>query len=103
METITLDQAVKIFDSGEVFSVRFVKFDAKRQTGGDVREYKSVRASRPKLSNRSNSFPSAKKNQNHFDNFTRNVFLVLDGYTTTVVKKIHLLLVLKINDKILIL
>lgn len=103
MNTITLDEVLKIFNSGEIFSIRFVKFDAKRKTGGQIREFRHVVGSIHTTKKEQTSGAIQKKKQNHFDNMTRNVHLVLDGYPVEAVKSIHLNLILAINDKKMIL
>lgn len=101
--SITLDEVTKIMASGETFSVRFVKFDAKRKIGGQIREFKSVVGSLNSSKQLNPTGVPSKRAQNHFDNMTRNVFIVLGGYATETAKKIHLNLILEVNGRKLIL
>lgn len=106
MEVMNLQQVLDVFNSGEVFSVRYVSLDKKRKTGGKIIEMKSVVC--PKIKRNSTVTESkkvsvSKGTKNHFANATRTVQKVADGHVTSAVKSVHIFLILEVNGKKMVL
>lgn len=98
---IKLNEALKIMESGERFSLSFVTLDVKRKTGGKIRSFDSaVQAKKPKPE-KSNSVKtkSPKKNPNHWTNQTRPIKPVVDGIVSSQVRKVHIFLITEFNGK----
>ena len=102
-DTISLREATRIIDAGEVFTCTCVKYDRKRQTGGQLFE---ITAQLAKIATDRGDTPieaaeaKERKAQNHHVNFTRNVALVVDDIQTALIRKIHPPLMLTFNNKI---
>lgn len=92
-----LATALKVIDSGEVFSCKVVSFDARRKTGGEIKEYAELVGSRKIAERVKNPLPT--KAQNHFDNGTRNVLICTDGEPTAINRKIHIFFLLEVNGE----
>lgn len=105
MAKLRLNDALKIMDNGEVFSIEYVTFDKKRKTGGRIKYYPEAKLLKSAKSTISGSTKStsikAKKstNPNHWDNATRNIKILIDGVETSGNKKLHIFLILKLNGK----
>ena len=95
---MNLSEALKVTESGEIFSCKVVAFDHKRKTGGHIKFYPEL------VHSKSTDFiiPSTKsetKAQNHFENATRNFLKCANGQPTSVVRKIHIILMLEVNGQ----
>lgn len=104
METITLGEVLHAIDNGERFDIEFVKADRKRGTGGQIRTYigcvKESAIHNPASATRKQEQPvlaaaSGSKNPNHYENSTRNIYLLRERLT----KKVHIRLITKFNGK----
>jgi hypothetical protein len=94
-----LTQALKIIDSGEVFSCVVVSFDKARKKGGERIFHSELKVVSPKTKT---LLPKKIINQgakNHFDNFTRTCFSCINGEETAVFITIHIALMLEINSE----
>jgi hypothetical protein len=102
-DIISLRDATRAIDAGEVFTCTVVKYDRKRKTGGEIVELTAQLAAtaydRPHTKYESNKLEVARA-QNHHDNYTRNVCIVVEGTTTGMIRKMHPPLMLTFNDKI---
>jgi len=94
-----LAEALKIIESGKPFSCKVVTFDKKRGTGGKIREFAEVVYSQPEKSEQVPSSVAKPKAANHYDNFTRNVLICMNGIPSSVIRKLHLSLLLEVNGK----
>ena len=104
MEVLNLQQVLDVFNSGEVFSVRYVSLDKKRKTGGKIIEMKSVICPKRKPNApKSTKVSTSNGTKNHFDNATRTVQKVADGHVTSAVKSVHIFLILEVNGKKMVL
>ena len=105
MDSIKLNEALKIMESGEVFSIQFVTFDKKRKTGGYVKHYPEARLlqkedKKPVVKKSSSSSTARKtKNPNHWDNATRNIKVIVSGVESSGNKKLHIFLITMFNGK----
>lgn len=70
--------------------------DVKRGTGGKIKTDQLVITSYLKERNLQQSESKA---QNHFANATRNFYSVADNQVTSIIRKIHLYLILEINGR----
>ena len=98
MKSITLPEALKIIESGTLFSVKVISFDRKRTAqNGRILEYRQVR----KESAHQKAIGAKKEKMNripqHFEHFTRNVRIYADGIPSSSIVKIHPLLISEIN------
>ncbi|MFN0276748.1 MAG: hypothetical protein ACKVPJ_13460 [Chitinophagales bacterium] len=101
-EVIALAEILRIMDEGETFSIRWVKYDRKRDTGGDVVELKFAKKIGKNSEGDEKRFVATKKgkkvisrNPDHFKNFTRNIKNMANGKTI----KIHCRLITFFNGK----
>lgn len=102
MDVLSIQDALQIMESGKPFCVRFVSYDKSRKSGGSIKFFSELVTTRtasvhhPKLEKRNTP---ASKAQNHFENFTRNYFLCINGVETSVIKSLHVFGVLEVNGK----
>jgi hypothetical protein len=94
-----LAAALKIIDLGEVFSCKVVSYDAERKTGGQIKDYSELVISRKKAERDNTPLESTSKVQNHYEHFTRNTLKCVDGITTSIYCKIHILFLLEVNGE----
>ena len=99
-QTITLQDAISIMDTGTTFSLAFVTCDQKKQTGGEWIEIHNARkqpfSTARELRAAGKKVPKAKqlsKNPNHYENSTRNIILENGG-----MRKVHLQLITHFNN-----
>ena len=110
-EKISIPEMLLIMEEGEIFSMTVCSFDKNRKKGGQIIEfYEAVLLSekneakegnkkitshlkRP-LSNKEIIKP---KKPNHYQHYTRNIRLLTDGHPTSIIKKIHIPLVVEFN------
>lgn len=100
---ITLAEALRIYDSGEPFSICFVTADRKKGTGGELRYYaaaqKCVLSNMPANLLKRNGLPSTAginpRNPNHYEHKTRNLYVASTGE----IRKFHIKLVVAFNNK----
>lgn len=100
MDHIPFEEALKIIESGDVVSLKYVTYDHKRKTGGEIRILEQGMITTPKRNRvKTNTNASSTKAQNHYKSFTRNFFVCIDGERTASIKKIHLNFILELNGK----
>lgn len=93
---MSLAEALDVIESGNIFSCLVVSYDASRKTGGNKKYYEQlVHPKDPNLSAK----PSESKAQNHYVNATRNCLVCVDGEPTSVIRKIHIFLLLEVNGE----
>jgi len=89
--------------SGELFKIKFVSFDKKRNTGGIIKEYqakqnvkkeKKVSENLPGAAPKKNS-----RNPKHFKHATRSLKVYANGIETALIKKCHIDLIVEFNGK----
>jgi hypothetical protein len=99
---IRFEEAVKLVDSGAMIDVVYVKLDVRRKTGGQ-KTFATVQLATRKKTDSSNfetvKTSSNSKSPNHSENFTRNFFICQNGRATSAMKRIHLPLLLEINQQ----
>lgn len=99
-DSILFKDMIAYIDSGQPFSLSFVTYDKKRDTGGEwinvksavkfmskPAQQKSIDAAQP-------SFTSVSRNPKHFENATRNIKL-----KNGVIRKVHIRLIRLFNNK----
>lgn len=102
-DTILFKDMLTYLDSGQPFSLSFVTYDKKRDTGGEWinvksavkfmakgHQTKSIEAAQP-------SFTMLSKNPKHFENSTRNIKL-----QNGEIRKVHIRLIRLFNNKTVI-
>jgi hypothetical protein len=95
---MNLKQALDIIDSGLVFSLKVVKYDHRRKSGGELRFYSQLCATNPKKNWEKNVEKAAAKS-NHYDNGTRNCYKCIEGVDTSAIVKIHFVHILEVNGE----
>jgi hypothetical protein len=107
---ITVKQALFNMKTGEVFSLRVVSYDRKRKKGGEIDEYheavllreaeytdmKPARAMTPIEAMKTRL---DRRDPNHQDFKTANIRILQNGHPTSLIKKIHLPLLVEFNGK----
>jgi hypothetical protein len=102
VETIRLAEALERMETAEVpFTLRFVKYDKRRKTGGQVVEWANCRLSRPRRPRTMRQLAEQAAGQaartggaqRHYRNSTRN--LVVGNSTQR--RKVHIWLLLALN------
>ena len=99
---MNLSAALAIINSGAPFRCSYVSFDKKRKTGGALKNETLVITSAPD-SERKQQPETVSKAQNHHENATRNFYVVADNVVTSVIRKVHIILILEINGNKLML
>lgn len=96
MSTMRFEEALKIIESGQVFTMSYVQFDKRRKTGGKLRQIEAIST---KSSQTESTLITEKTagSQNHYKNFTRNFYQCIEGEPTASVKKVHCLLIVEVN------
>lgn len=99
MAIITLREALKEMETGNLFSISFVTADKSRQTGGDIIQLENcrIRTKEEKEDVFKSSVPQKGKKQNHATHSTRNIILA-NGK----IRKVHIRLILQFNGQNLI-
>ena len=99
MNEIRFEDALKLIESGATVKIQYVSLDIRRKTGGKVKEFVGV-VTKPKEQRKTNqSIVSTGKARNHYSNFTRNFFTVLNDRITMDQKTVHLPLILEVNGQ----
>jgi hypothetical protein len=100
-ESVRLEEVLKVMETGEPFSVRFVTCDVNRETGGKFLEWEDCRLSK-QLHERRGTKPAGPAaaeapglQPSHYANGTRNLVV---GRSTQV-RKIHIWLILAFNGQ----
>jgi hypothetical protein len=92
-------EAIRIIDSGVPFSVKVVKCDRKRKTGGEFEYYPKVEklkgSNTVEKSESHTASPNGKRHPKHSDNATRNLTDLSNGRTV----KIHIDLMTLFNGE----
>jgi len=100
MNTIIFEEAIKLIESGSPCFLKYVTYDHKRKSGGDIKEMEAVCTFKKSSEKSTPKTPNLNvKAQNHKDNFTRNFALVVGDRVTQNIKKVHLHLVLEVNHQ----
>jgi hypothetical protein len=101
-EVITLSEVLRIYESGEAFSITFITADRRKGTGGERRHYPVAQRCRlhemPANLLKRNGFRSTatdKKSPNHWENKTRNIYIPATGE----IRKLHIKLIVSFNNK----
>lgn len=108
-------EALKRLNTGAIVSITVISYDRTRKKGGQVLEYaeaqllqknkQPVEPARPmtkveqqkaRLRETDNML---KKDPHHKANYTRNVRLMQDGQPTSIIKKIHPLLIIEMDGE----
>lgn len=118
MDIISTKEMLNIMESGVAFSMKRVKYDRKRKSGGAV-EYiaeaklftqedarknaeNAIGAGRPlTIVERALAEMDEKKQKDpdHYHHYTRNMVLLLNGHPSSEIRKFHPPLVLEFNGK----
>lgn len=103
-DTIEFKEMISFMDSGAWFSIEFVTYDKKKETGGEwividaaVKHGRETDAEREKMQHYQPVSSNVKRNPNHYQNSTRNIRLRNGG-----IRKVHLRLIRVFNNKIVI-
>lgn len=112
---ITVGEVWDTMQRGEVFSLRAVKYNRQAKTGGDFITIEAGRVEKTPANKKAtgpgdNQAPGPKvadqwvagKNPRHRKNHTVNIRILQDGVTTSVIKKVHVPLVVEFNGKIVL-
>ena len=102
---MNLSEALKIIDSGEVFSCTVVSYDKARKKGGKKRFFSEVKVATAKNlidSKLEKKEPKLNK-KNHYENSTRTLFQCINKEQTSSVVTIHIFLILEVNGEKLML
>ena len=103
MDEIRFEEALKMIEAGEIVKLKFVTLDVRRKTGGKIREFVGV-ITKPKNQRTTNqAVLSSSTPRNHYTNFTRNFYTVLNGHITMDQRTVHLPLVLEVNGRTMML
>jgi hypothetical protein len=102
MQTVDFGSMISLIDSGERVKIEYCTYDETRKTGGKLRTIEG-RVTKKKAEQAPAEIlretTSAKSKRNHYFNFTRIFIVMMGEKETSVLKPVHLPLVLKINDK----
>lgn len=102
-------------ETGKPFTCTFVTYDAKRDRGGELREYEAKlirnnplqkqggRPLTPKEKQEKALAEASVRNPHHSKHFTRNVQVLQDSFPTSMIRKIHPLLLTKFNGSTVVL
>jgi len=115
MRIITIREILQQMEKGDIFSIKFVKYDRSRKKGGEIRhfpeavlhtkshddEVTQAAMGRPLtvVEQKMKDLNALKAKQpNHHQNYTRNLVLVQNGHKTSEKRKFHPALVLEFNN-----
>ena len=92
--------------------MKVVSYDHKRKKGGEILEYpeavqvikkeEALRSQRPATRNeklQAKVREHKSKNPSHGKHYTRNINVLQDGLPTTIIRKIHPILIIEFNNK----
>lgn len=101
MNVIRFEEAMHEALSGLPVKLKFVTFDHRRKTGsGQIREMEAVATQPINVAAEKKNTNSVKSTvANHKDHFTRAFYECIDGYPTSVIRKVHMELLLEVNGK----
>jgi len=112
MEQITVRDMIKYMESGGAFSLIYITYDAKRNKGGKVISYPEAMLLQSTIQQgqrqataqeaKQEELKRLRKDPNHGRWYTRNIRLLVNGYPSSVKKKIHPPLVVVFNDQIVV-
>ena len=107
---ITIQEILKEMDSGRPFSLTVVKYDRQRKTGGELLEIPEAilvqadpapvpgqRAATPYEAATQAAEEAKRRDPSHFDHYTRNIRILADGTPTSLIRKIHVPLIVCFN------
>lgn len=100
MELIKLNDALKIMSSGELFEIKYISYDKRRNTGGKIKHFFAKQNS-TEASKKGGTDKQSKtsKNPKHYKNFTRSLRIYVDGIETSNIRKCHIYLIIELNGK----
>lgn len=84
--------------SGQTFSIEFVSMDKKRKTGGTMKYFRECVIPVKQTQTAPSIKGTTNKVQNHYKNATRS-FHVLQNGEKVAVKKLHIFLITRFNNK----
>lgn len=90
-------------ENGEAvpFSIEFIKYDKKRRTGGQKAFYpEAILCYNPTPKTEMKTQSEEFKKPKHSQNDTRNIEILNCGAKTGVIRKIHILLIVKFNGEL---
>lgn len=109
---ISIRDVLDYMASGNTFSLKVVSYDHKRQKGGQIIEYPEVVQVIKKEDAERKQRPATKqeqlqakvqehksKNPSHGKHYTRNINVLQDGHPTSIIRKIHPILIIEFNNK----
>lgn len=109
---ITLREIIDHIDSGEPFSCKVVSYDEKRKKGGSIIEYDELRVLRPEEALKEQKgrpkteteklkaeLYNIKRNPHHKKHFTRNCRIYQQGHPVSLIRKIHVALIIEFNGE----
>lgn len=112
MNQITVKDMLAQMDAGAVFSIEFVTYDYQRKRGGNLLQYKEAKLFASEEAGRGKTKLEETKarkalikqgrNPNHRRWYTRNIRILQEGQSTSLIVKIHPPLVTKFNDQIVV-
>ena len=112
MEQITVRDMIRYMESGAAFSLIYITFDDRRNKGGKVLAFREAMLLQhsPRQGERQATTKEAKqeelknlrKDPHHGRWYTRNIRLLVNGFPSSVVKKIHPPLVVVFNHQIVV-
>lgn len=102
--TILFNEAIKLIDSGAVVKLEYVSFDQRQKKGGRLR-YIVAKVNIASSERKSADLvaDAGVSRKNNYSNFTRRMVVMAGETVSSVYKTVHLPLILKINDKRLLL
>jgi len=100
---ITLTEILRYMESGKPFSLKVVAYDRDRKKGGEILHFpeaRLVRHDKPSAASRPPTKKEAliERRQNHFSHYTRNIQILADGTPTSIIRKIHIPLIIEFNE-----
>ncbi|MDJ1500461.1 hypothetical protein [Xanthocytophaga agilis] len=92
---IKLSEALMQMEQGETFSCKFVTFNQRRKTGGEIIEIQEARLFRQSASTPEEKKESSGKSKspNHWANSTRNILIL----PSEQIRKLHIRLLIEFN------
>jgi hypothetical protein len=100
MNGINLKDAMTEMRAGNAFSIKFVSYDKKRNTGGIIKSFPEVKLiQKVKKETNASNLNSGEKKANKYANSTRAIKVFVDGMESSTIRKFHIFLLLEFNGK----
>lgn len=112
MSYLSIREVLDYMAIGKIFSMKVVAYDHKRQKGGHIIEYpeavqvvkkdEAERDKRPATRQeqlRAKVLEHKSKIPSHGKHYTRNINVLQDGHPTSIIRKIHPILIIEFNNK----